>query len=180
MAIGGVVTGASADGVFFGGVGGILSQDSTNFKWNDADTLLTLKAGGATKTSLRVNIAASQSADSIILADPSDSPLISLWGFDINYAGIKLRGTDTLLYNAGAGWTALCSGPTAQLRLLASLVILIDSSGTVVGGIGVDGDNTAGNTRLMVYDVDNAMLERVSVGAANSGGAGYKVLRIPN
>lgn len=44
----------------------------------------------------------------------------------------------------------------------------------------VDGDTTAGNTRLLIYDVDNATIERVSVGAADSGGVGYKVLRIPN
>lgn len=43
-----------------------------------------------------------------------------------------------------------------------------------------DRDTTAGNTRFMVYDVDNGTLERVSVGAADSGGAGFKVLRIPN
>ena len=44
----------------------------------------------------------------------------------------------------------------------------------------VDGDSTAGNTRMSVYDVDNAALERVSVGAADSGGSGFKLLRIPN
>lgn len=44
----------------------------------------------------------------------------------------------------------------------------------------LDDDTTAGNTRVLVYDVDNGQLERVSVGAADSGGAGYKVLRIPN
>ena len=44
----------------------------------------------------------------------------------------------------------------------------------------VDDDATAGNTRLLIYDVDNATLERVSVGAADSGGAGFKLLRIPN
>lgn len=38
----------------------------------------------------------------------------------------------------------------------------------------------AADTFLMVYDVDNATLERVTVGAANSGGAGFKLLRIPN
>ncbi len=43
-----------------------------------------------------------------------------------------------------------------------------------------DGDSTAGNTRFMIYDVDNAMLERVTVGAPDSGGTGFKVLRIPN
>ena len=46
----------------------------------------------------------------------------------------------------------------------------------------LQGDNstTATQTRLMIYDVDNAQLERVTVGAADSGGAGFKVLRIPN
>lgn len=39
---------------------------------------------------------------------------------------------------------------------------------------------TAADTGLMVWDVDNATLERVTVGAADSGGAGFKVLRIPN
>ena len=43
-----------------------------------------------------------------------------------------------------------------------------------------DTDATAGNTRFMLYDVDSGALVRVSVGAADSGGTGYKVLRIPN
>jgi hypothetical protein len=32
----------------------------------------------------------------------------------------------------------------------------------------------------MIWDVDNNNLERVTVGAADSGGAGFKVLRIAN
>jgi len=44
----------------------------------------------------------------------------------------------------------------------------------------VDHSTTAGQTRLLLYDVDNATLERVTVGIADSGGAGFKVLRIPN
>ena len=44
----------------------------------------------------------------------------------------------------------------------------------------VDATATAGQTALMLYDVDNNTLERVTVGAADSGGAGFKVLRIPN
>jgi hypothetical protein len=46
--------------------------------------------------------------------------------------------------------------------------------------IKADNDTTAGNTRFLLYDNDNGQLERVSVGAADSGGSGYKVLRIPN
>ena len=47
-------------------------------------------------------------------------------------------------------------------------------------GIRVDASSTAGNTRMRVYDVDNSTIARVSVGADDSGGAGFKVLRIPN
>jgi len=44
----------------------------------------------------------------------------------------------------------------------------------------LDNDATAGNTSMLLYDVDGAALVRVSVGADDSGGSGYKVLRIPN
>jgi hypothetical protein len=44
----------------------------------------------------------------------------------------------------------------------------------------VDATTTAGQTALLLWDVDNGTLERVTVGAADSGGTGFKVLRIPN
>ncbi len=43
-----------------------------------------------------------------------------------------------------------------------------------------DDSATATHTRFLIYDVDNGTLERVTVGAADSGGANFKVLRIPN
>lgn len=58
-----------------------------------------------------------------------------------------------------------------------------DTVGISVGGteaLRVDITATALDTALMIYDTDNATLERVTVGAADSGGAGFKVLRIPN
>ena len=54
----------------------------------------------------------------------------------------------------------------------------LDIGGTVTARF--DEDSTATNTRFMIYDVDNATLERVSVGVADSGGVGFKLLRIPN
>lgn len=53
----------------------------------------------------------------------------------------------------------------------------------LVGGVEVarfNGATTAGSTRFLIYDVDNGTLEHVTVGAPDSGGSGYKVLRIPN
>lgn len=46
--------------------------------------------------------------------------------------------------------------------------------------LAVDPNPGAGQTSLLIYDADNATLERVTVGAADSGGAGFKALRIPN
>lgn len=43
-----------------------------------------------------------------------------------------------------------------------------------------DNSSTAGDTRMLLWDVDSGALVRVSVGVADSGGVGYKVLRIPN
>ena len=65
------------------------------------------------------------------------------------------------------------------LRLEATQFELYAGS-SPIESMRVDSNATAGNTRMLVWDVDNGQLERVSVGAADSGGAGFKVLRIPN
>jgi hypothetical protein len=44
----------------------------------------------------------------------------------------------------------------------------------------VDQSTTAGHTRLLLWDVDKGSLQRVSIGASDSGGIGFKVLRVPN
>lgn len=43
-----------------------------------------------------------------------------------------------------------------------------------------DESAVAGDTRFMIWDVTKGSLSRVSVGANDSGGAGFKVLRVPN
>jgi len=44
----------------------------------------------------------------------------------------------------------------------------------------MDANATAGETRLLLYDIDKGSSVRVSIGADNSGGTGYKILRVPN
>ena len=44
----------------------------------------------------------------------------------------------------------------------------------------LDRPAVATETALRIYDVDNNAIERVTVGAAGSGGVGFKLLRIPN
>lgn len=52
--------------------------------------------------------------------------------------------------------------------------------GAALNAVQFDATAVAGNTRMLLYDVDNGQVERVSVGIADSGGAGFKLLRIPN
>lgn len=47
-------------------------------------------------------------------------------------------------------------------------------------GLQTDIDGSSGNTRLLVYDVAAGAFVRVSRGAADSAGSGYRALRIPN
>lgn len=44
----------------------------------------------------------------------------------------------------------------------------------------VDGSTTANDTAMLLWDVNSGTLKRVSVGAADSGGAGFRLLRIVN
>lgn len=44
----------------------------------------------------------------------------------------------------------------------------------------VDGNTTSGETPLLLLDLASGTMKRVSIGAADSGGTGFKVLRVPN
>jgi phage baseplate assembly protein V len=65
---------------------------------------------------------------------------------------------------------------TTQIQLNTPVL----GGGPSGAGIGADASVVARDTRLLVYDVDNGTVERVSVGDPDSGGANFKVLRIPN
>jgi hypothetical protein len=54
------------------------------------------------------------------------------------------------------------------------------TAGAAATQFAVERTATATHTALLVYEVDNNALERVTIGAADSGGAGFKVLRIPH
>lgn len=84
--------------------------------------------------------------------------------------GRDLGGGEATLENVAAGRAVLTGTNSVDLQV----------GGTPVNTLRVDDSATATHVRLLVYDVDNGQLERVTVGAADSGGAGFKVLRIPN
>jgi hypothetical protein len=65
----------------------------------------------------------------------------------------------------------------------AGRVVAVNSAGTALTaatGLRVDSSVAAGETRVLVYDVDNAAFGRMSVGADDSCGSGYRCLRVPN
>lgn len=51
---------------------------------------------------------------------------------------------------------------------------------TADSGIKVDASTTSGDTRFLLYDVNSGTMQRVLVGANDSGGTGYRILRILN
>lgn len=59
-------------------------------------------------------------------------------------------------------------------------VRIVKEDGTEIDSLEINSNGIAGDTAMLVYDVDKAALVRVSIGAIDSGGVGYKVLRVPN
>lgn len=83
-----------------------------------------------------------------------------------------------IVQNDGSHVRGNGTGGLAVYTSVGSTTLRFGVNNTEVGRF--DSSAVAGNTRFLVYDVDNGTLERVSVGAADSGGSGFKVLRIPN
>jgi hypothetical protein len=59
-------------------------------------------------------------------------------------------------------------------------ISVVENAGALAAVAKFDKTAVAGETGLWLWDADNGQLERVTVGAADSGGAGFKVLRIAN
>jgi hypothetical protein len=86
----------------------------------------------------------------------SGDVVASLVNLSVNSFGLRVQGGD------GGNYVASFNDYSAIERLR------------------IDSPVTAGQTALLLYDVDNNTIERVTVGIADSGGVGFKVLRIPN
>ena len=63
-------------------------------------------------------------------------------------------------------------------RIVFNSTLDLESAGVSAGQF--DNSTAAGQTRFLLWDVDKGALSRVSVGAADSGGTGFKLLRVPN
>lgn len=113
-------------------------------------------------------------------------------GFDFTFpnAGIfrsveySLLGTNDIFFQCipptTAGYGYLESHNSAGMAVGTSQAVPVLIRPNRADAARFDNSSTAGQTRFLIYDVDNGQLERVTVGAADSGGTGFKVLRIPN
>ena len=61
-----------------------------------------------------------------------------------------------------------------------SPILDVRVNGTADSGIKVDASTTTGDTRFFLYDATAGTIKRVLVGAADSGGSGFKMLRVAN
>jgi len=100
---------------------------------------------------------------------------------------VRLQGTGGSGTNIAGSTIRWAPGRSTGSATPASFIIqrtVAGSSGTTAqtlsDAVQVDGNTTAGETPLLLLDIDKGTLQRVSIGAADSGGTGYKVLRVPN
>jgi hypothetical protein len=102
-------------------------------------------------------------------------------------ASVRLQGSGASGTNIAGTTIRWAPGRSTGIATPASLILqrtVAGSSGTTAqtlsDAVQIDGNVTAGETPLLLLDIDKGTLQRVSIGAADSGGTGFKVLRVPN
>ncbi len=101
-------------------------------------------------------------------------------GLQISGALVSPGGTGSIEFNYTSYGQILAFNESASFTPLALAGSEIDLNPNNEPGIKADHSTTAGDTRLLLWDVTAGSLRRVTIGANDSGGAGYRVLRIPN
>lgn len=81
----------------------------------------------------------------------------------------------------------LCTGRSTGNALPGTIDLQVSPPGasgssfnTLTTVAQVDGSTTSGGTRFLLWDIDAGSLKRVFLGANDSGGTGYKILRVAN
>jgi hypothetical protein len=101
--------------------------------------------------------------------------------------GYTLAGTGGSGTNIAGGKITVAAGRSTGNATPAVVALASTSAGssgatlqTLRDCLQVDGNTTAAETPLLLLDIDKGTLQRVSIGASDSGGTGFKVLRVPN
>jgi len=167
------LSGASAFGVD-------LYSELSEIIFDDANTTINIKPNFATVAQFNVNGLRLNDTKKLFL-DTAGTTSLSYDGTNQAFvltdpAGVLLgSSTNNLVLTSDAAF----AGSFASITLNGGAErIELELSTGIAGKF--DSNATAGETRFMLWDVDTNTLQRVSVGAADSGGTGFKVLRIPN
>ena len=111
-------------------------------------------------------------------------PVMQFWNSTIpavaNDILFDIQGFNNDSSGGAAGVSCSVKGVFENASGLSAIELYAGTGTTLAPCARASLSTTAGETRFMIYDVDNGTMERVIVGAADSGGAGFKVLRIPN
>lgn len=142
-------------------------------------TTLVMSAGLSGVTTIAMNGAltgaTSGSFSGTITSTQAGAALFSSTGATTNYKNFDIRNTGAILFfgiDSSAGGSLL-PGSTAYATVIASVSntpVEIGSNNALVARF--DSSATATHTRFLIYDVDSAALQRVLVGANNSGPGG--------
>lgn len=105
-------------------------------------------------------------------ATPTSQNIQATSGNGTNIVGAKL----TVAAGASSG--------NATPAIVALAATTVTTSGTTVQTLRdvlqCDGNTTSGETPMLILDCAKGTLQRVSIGASDSGGSGFKLLRVPN
>ena len=165
--------------------------------------------GGVSKKETRAQLHALESGEHLVLPQENDAatPTLAFGDGDTglfestdDVLGLSLAGIrrwviagDFIRSDASAG------AQITNLSVTATVPSVMANRGDTNSGLGGTADNPsliaggleairaedpadlgAAETSLWLYDDDNGTMEQVTVGIADSGGNGFKVLRIPN
>jgi len=112
--------------------------------------------------------------------DSDDDSSLTLQCLGPSYSGSGALAADSGVVIAGSGLGNGLSIVAQASSASATIRAYVGGTTSTYHVFTLDKDSTATYTRLLLYDVDSGAVVRVSVGAADSGGSGYKTLRIPN
>ena len=138
---------------------------------NTAITETLLKRAGTAKANADI-LTLENTGNAVDMDGTQTSILFNQWYYDATTPAVADAGRITV--GAETDWTSTAATQDSYMSFKTAL------DGVITEQARVDSSVTAGQTRFLIYDVDNATLERVTVGAQDSGGVGFKLLRIAN
>jgi hypothetical protein len=171
------------------GTGSIVFQTTNSNRWSMATSLQpntagTADLGGATAAlrdvytqGLRADDAVTNAVtDAVKLRHNTSGTPAAGYGTGLCFQGESSTTESSDMARISAAWTD-ATHATRTAKLTGQLV---SNAGALADRWQFDHGSGAATTGFLLYDVDKGALTRVEVGAADSGGSGYRLLRLIN